>query len=352
MSYFIFFLALIGFTPAQSSTPSERYNQALWEWHDTQDGTKPMVSELKSLTHLSLDHVNRGILPEALSQLTNLEKLSLNCNKLARLPDWIGSLSRLAHLELSQNDQPVLPETITKLIRLGHLDLSQNDYCEVPSVLCSLTTLVHLDLSGNELLGLPPSISQLVRLEVLTAHSNRLTNLPVELKGLTALRILDISNNWFRKYPPVLNLMTGLKRLFSKGNQIQNGDPVWFDLNMRGVQFSPEEPLKPASASRTKKPVLIVEEDNFTSYHPPSQILPAARPKLRLPPKEVVETQKEIAVLSTLLSSFEQDDTKRLFLALAAVNYKGDPDPIVIATLLELLGVDGGTADAMANLLE
>jgi hypothetical protein len=121
------------------------------------------------------------LLPQ-ISQLTSLTVLSLQDNFISALPDSFGELINLERLYLQRNQLTELPLSLSSLNKLTDVDLSRNELNDFPSVIDSWPALTLLNLSGN----------------------TRLLKLPQSLYRIKNLMLLDVSGIGFREEPEVL----------------------------------------------------------------------------------------------------------------------------------------------------
>jgi hypothetical protein len=88
-------------------------------------------------------------LPSYITNLTSLTWLSLTKNKLSLLPYDIGNLVNLESLSLAENQIVGLPCSIGKLIKLKSFTIKDNNLTFIPEVVLNLTNLDRIDFSNN-----------------------------------------------------------------------------------------------------------------------------------------------------------------------------------------------------------
>jgi Leucine-rich repeat (LRR) protein len=108
--------------------------------------------------------------------------IDLNANRLTGdIQSSISNLTSLTWLTLSNNDLTSLPPEIGNLTNLTSLLLESNQLTSIPSEIGNLTSLTELNLECNQLTFLPPEILNLVALTVLNVRYNQLCNLDSEM---------------------------------------------------------------------------------------------------------------------------------------------------------------------------
>nr|XP_048337023.1 receptor-like protein EIX1 [Ziziphus jujuba var. spinosa] len=198
----------------------------------------PWVSNLRSLTSLSLREITfgnggggyivlshlevlnsngfTGPIPEDIQNLTSLVHLDLSFNFFnTSIPSWLYSLSHLEVLILSDNEfRGPIPEDIQNLTSLVHLDLSYNSFnTSIPSWLYSLSHLEVLNLAGNQLRGtISSEIKNMTSIITLDLSKNELQgDLPTSsMAQLCKLKEIDLSGNtWKRSISQILDSCSG-----------------------------------------------------------------------------------------------------------------------------------------------
>ncbi|KAH0470404.1 hypothetical protein IEQ34_000127 [Dendrobium chrysotoxum] len=154
------------------------------------------VGILKSLNKLYLNdnHLSdEKVGWDGLSQLKSLTVLSLNKNRLTTLPPSLGELTSLSELYISKNNITCLPDELGCLNQLQFLRAQSNRISSVPASIGNCSLLREVDLSANLLTELPETFGQLLNLKVLHVRLNGLKTLPSTLfKRCTKLSILSI----------------------------------------------------------------------------------------------------------------------------------------------------------------
>ncbi|KAL0928924.1 hypothetical protein M5K25_000857 [Dendrobium thyrsiflorum] len=133
---------------------------------------------------------------DGLSQLKSLTVLSLIKNKLTTLPPSVGDLTSLTELNISKNQITCLPDELGCLNKLQILRAQCNRISSMPASIGNCSFLHEVDLSVNLLTELPETFAQLRNLKVLHLRLNGLKTLPSTLfKMCTKLSILTIYGN-------------------------------------------------------------------------------------------------------------------------------------------------------------
>lgn len=88
---------------------------------------------------------------EGLSELTSMTVLSLACNHLVQLPDELWNITTLRSLDLGRNQLKKIPKGIGNLIGLQRLNFSMNQLTMLSGEIERLYRLVELDLNHNKL---------------------------------------------------------------------------------------------------------------------------------------------------------------------------------------------------------
>ncbi|KAJ6817629.1 plant intracellular Ras-group-related LRR protein 8 [Iris pallida] len=142
------------------------------------------LSNLKSLTILSLNKNHLTTLPSTLGTLTSLKELHISSNKLTSIPDQLGLLKELQILTLNANRRKnCFHEKCQHSTRISSVPSSIGDCC----------CLVEINLSSNLLVELPETFGNLVNLKVLHLSNNGLTSLPSTLfKMCTQLSTVNL----------------------------------------------------------------------------------------------------------------------------------------------------------------
>lgn len=134
------------------------------------------LTELKSLTYLSLNQNQLTNLPPSLGSLTSLEQLHIAGNKLQSLPMEIGRLSQLEILKVNNNRISTVPSCIGDCSSLFEVDLSSNLLTELPETFGNLQNVKTLHLSNNGLKLLPSTLfRKCVKLSTLNLHGTEVT---------------------------------------------------------------------------------------------------------------------------------------------------------------------------------
>ncbi|XP_020685633.1 LRR repeats and ubiquitin-like domain-containing protein At2g30105 isoform X2 [Dendrobium catenatum] len=175
---------------------------------------------------------------DGLSQLKSLTVLSLNTNRLTTLSPSLGELTSLSELDISMNKITCLPDELGCLNRLQILKARSNRISSVPASIGNCSLLNEVDLSANILTELPETFGQLRNLKVLHLRLNNLKTLPSTLfKFCQKLSVLSffgtqITNDYLRqaegwqafdrrrrgKYVKGVDPEAGPSRAFDKGD--------------------------------------------------------------------------------------------------------------------------------------
>lgn len=135
------------------------------------------ISQLKSLTVLSLNQNKLTTLSTAVGKLISLSQLHITKNKLSYLPDELGLLNQLQILKANNNRIISVPASIGNCSSLVEVDLSSNLLAEVPETFGKLRYLKALHLSNNGLKSLPSTLFKMcTQLSVLDLHRTEITN--------------------------------------------------------------------------------------------------------------------------------------------------------------------------------
>jgi protein-tyrosine phosphatase len=116
--------------------------------------------------------------------------------KLEIIPDTITDLSSLTNLSLAFNQIKNIPNSFLSLVALKHLDLSHNFLSEFPEPIIALTGLERLVLSHNEIPSVPENITKLEKLKEFHITNNQLTSLPQDIVNIPHVNNIDVSCNW------------------------------------------------------------------------------------------------------------------------------------------------------------
>ncbi|XP_020685636.1 LRR repeats and ubiquitin-like domain-containing protein At2g30105 isoform X4 [Dendrobium catenatum] len=199
------------------------------------------IGILKSLNKLYLNdnHLcDEKFSWDGLSQLKSLTVLSLNTNRLTTLSPSLGELTSLSELDISMNKITCLPDELGCLNRLQILKARSNRISSVPASIGNCSLLNEVDLSANILTELPETFGQLRNLKVLHLRLNNLKTLPSTLfKFCQKLSVLSffgtqITNDYLRqaegwqafdrrrrgKYVKGVDPEAGPSRAFDKGD--------------------------------------------------------------------------------------------------------------------------------------
>eukprot|EP01018_Ginkgo_biloba_P004060 Gb_34638 [translate_table: standard] len=112
------------------------------------------ISNLRSLTRLSVCHFSISFLPSEIGCLKKLEELDLSFNKLKTLPNDIADLMALRTLKVASNKLVELPFGLSSLSNLATIDVSNNRLTSLHSLkLFSMRALRALNAQHNKLRG-------------------------------------------------------------------------------------------------------------------------------------------------------------------------------------------------------
>ena len=170
----------------------------------------PEITNMTSLTSLSLNKNYITEIPKEISKLVNLRALQLSYNKINVIPSEIGNLSNLQFLYIDHNQIIKIPSEIGNLNNLIILELKYNYITEIPSTIGNLYNLKELNLSNNQLTKIPPEIGNLLNLEQLFLNNNYLTEIPLSIGNLHRLYLLNLTNNKLTQIPSEIENLPNL----------------------------------------------------------------------------------------------------------------------------------------------
>jgi Leucine-rich repeat (LRR) protein len=181
-----------------------------------------VISLLRRLEWLWVDHNALHTLPSAICTLENLHFLDVSSNALSKFPPSFCCLQKLHTLRASGNLLCSVPDEICELGALRELVLTSNKLRSLPQRLSNCAELRVLLLDNNELSGpCPTVISSLAKLHKLAFNNNKITSLPNDIGHcLKELRVLEAHSNSIQSLPPSLGNLDTLSVLLLHRNRI------------------------------------------------------------------------------------------------------------------------------------
>ena len=154
-------------------------------------------------------------------EICSLEELYLDGNQLSSIPD-ISNLTSLTVLSLNNNAFTKFPNSILELKKLNILSLSGNSIYYIDDI-STLTNLKVLLLDNNKLSEFPGGLESLYDLAELYIQSNFINSIPDSLIGNKNLKVFIVYNNNIEHLPEILSSMDNLEYL---------------DVNLNGINIS------------------------------------------------------------------------------------------------------------------
>ena len=154
-----------------------------------------------------------------------LRRLQLKGMALTGMPAGVMVQPDLQSLSLKGNEIAALPSSIWTLVGLDDLDLSGNRIAALPGTIGQLSGLRRLDLSSNRIETLPDEIASLTALRSLRLRDNPLTALPEPVRALTRLRSLSLGHTAITEIPESLSALPSLTELELRGLRLRRFPP-------------------------------------------------------------------------------------------------------------------------------
>jgi Leucine-rich repeat (LRR) protein len=198
-----------------------------------------VISLLRRLEWLWVDHNALHTLPSAICTLENLHFLDVSSNALSKFPPSIRCLQKLHTLRASGNFLCSVPDEMCELGALRELVLTSNKLRSLPQRLSNCAELRVLLLDNNELSGpCPTVISSLAKLHKLAFNNNKITSLPNDIGHcLKELRVLEAHSNSIQSLPTSLGNVDTLSVLLLHRNRIGPRIPEYVFSPGLGLEY-------------------------------------------------------------------------------------------------------------------
>lgn len=176
----------------------------------------------RHLSEIDLTHNQMTMLPRGLGTLKELRVLKLGDNLLEQVPHEIGDITSLRVLDLHGNHLWYLPFSAQNLHHLVRLDLSNNLFDQIPLVVTKMPWLHALNMAKNRLAALPPDFDQLRALQELNLSENQFVAMGMMVAKLRNLKYLSLAHNRLKFLPKQMTSLQNLRVLHLQGNALES----------------------------------------------------------------------------------------------------------------------------------
>lgn len=177
------------------------------------------ISNLSTVTKLSIRSCRLKKLPVEVALLTNLRVLKIEDNLLTEVPP-IDTLVELTELSFAYNQIKVFPNSLVKLDKITHLDFTNNPITCIPGAVSQMTSLKILHLNNTTLPYFPVSICALPDIEELTCSGNKWGVFPEQVLQFSSLKWLTLASNIIPGIHPDIGKISNITHLDLADNNL------------------------------------------------------------------------------------------------------------------------------------